>query len=169
MAQKGFFAYLLDSFLRWGAVQASGDQQGRPDPYKAAGIARGMKGDLSSADMLGLGGLLGAEGAFDDLPAPDTASDDVVHAIAQYRNQLAKRNKALHQYWASTWRYVENAMRLPPTETAVRVWERVTTQPKNLPCQSPEYRAQFTAWLRNSHGIRMDAEGRMHLIDRTKE
>lgn len=85
MAQKGFFEHLLDGFLRWGAVQASKDQQGRPDPYKAAGIALGMKGDLSAADMLELGGLLGAEGAFDDAPAPDTASDDIVNAIAQYR------------------------------------------------------------------------------------
>lgn len=169
MAQKGFVEHLLDGLRQWGAVQASRDQQGRPDPYRAAGMALGMKGDLSSADMLALGGLLGAEGAFDDAPAPDTASDDIVHAIAQYRSQLAKRNKALHQYWASTWRYVENAMHLPPTETAVRVWECVTTQPKNLPCQSPEYRAQFTAWLRKNHGIHMDADGRMHLIDRKKE
>lgn len=39
---------------------------GKPDPYQAAGIAYGLKGDLSAAEMADLGAMLGAMGAFDD-------------------------------------------------------------------------------------------------------
>ena len=38
----GFFEDLMKDLELWGAVQASKDKNGKPDPYKAAGIAAGM-------------------------------------------------------------------------------------------------------------------------------
>ena len=48
-----------------GAVEASKDKNGKPDPYKAAGMAMGM-GNFSLEDQMRLGAMLGAQGAFDD-------------------------------------------------------------------------------------------------------
>ena len=39
---------------------------GKPDPYQAAGIAYGWKGNLSAAEMADLGAMLDTMGAFDD-------------------------------------------------------------------------------------------------------
>ena len=38
----------------------------KPDPYKAAGIAYGLKSNLSGKDVADLGAALGSMGAFDD-------------------------------------------------------------------------------------------------------
>ena len=68
MADKkngGFLDGLLHDMALYAAVQASKDSGGKPDPYKATGIARGM-GKLSTEDIVKLGGILGAEGTFDD-------------------------------------------------------------------------------------------------------
>lgn len=43
-----------------------GQEKNRPDPYKAAGIAYGLKGGLSDKDITDMGALLGTMGAFDD-------------------------------------------------------------------------------------------------------
>lgn len=48
------------------AINASKDSTGKPDPYKAAGIAMGMGHSYSLQDAAILGGMLGAQGAFDD-------------------------------------------------------------------------------------------------------
>lgn len=130
MAEKGFLACLFDSLSRWAAVQNSKNAAGQPDPYKAAGIALGMKGDLSTTDILALGGLLGAEGVFDESPASDafvepafshgTDAGKAMHmnelsqAERQCRIRNANRTRAWHRYWAATWRYIENAKQLPP-------------------------------------------------------
>ena len=51
------------------AIEMSKDKKGKPDPYKAAGIAAGM-GYTAFSDRASLGTMLGSEGAFDDVP-PD--------------------------------------------------------------------------------------------------
>ena len=61
----GFFEDLIKDVELWGAVQASKDKNGKPDPYKAAGIAAGM-GNFSWSDQAMLAGMLGSQGAFDD-------------------------------------------------------------------------------------------------------
>ncbi len=81
---------LLDDLMKdlelWGAVQASRNKKGKPDPYKAAGIAAGM-GNFSLDDQARLGAMLGSQGAFDDdddsasdfdfdLDCPDTSYDE---------------------------------------------------------------------------------------------
>lgn len=60
----GFFDDLAKNAALWGAVQASKDENGKPDPYKATGIAFGM-GNRSFSDIARLGAILGSEGAFD--------------------------------------------------------------------------------------------------------
>lgn len=62
----GLFEDLLKSAATYAAVQASKDKNGKPDPYKAAGMLFGAKGTLSDSDIAELGTILGAEGAFDD-------------------------------------------------------------------------------------------------------
>jgi len=67
----GFFEDLIKDLELWGAVQASKDKNGKPDPYKAAGIAAGM-GNFSWSDQAMLAGMLGSQGAFnDDIPNHD--------------------------------------------------------------------------------------------------
>ena len=47
------------------------DEKGKVDPYKAAGIAFGMKGGkMTDSDWADLGTTLGAMGAFDDDDTP---------------------------------------------------------------------------------------------------
>ncbi len=70
----GFFEDLAKNVALWGAVQASKDANGKPDPYKAAGIAAGM-GNFSAGDRARLGAMLGSEGAFDD-DYSDICGDD---------------------------------------------------------------------------------------------
>ncbi len=48
----------------WTAVQASRGEDGKPDPYKAAGMAAGM-GHTSLEDIVRIGAILGSQGAFD--------------------------------------------------------------------------------------------------------
>ena len=61
----GFFEELAKNIALAGAVEASKDKNGKPDPYKAAGMAMGM-GNFSFEDQMRLGAMLGAQGAFDD-------------------------------------------------------------------------------------------------------
>ncbi len=63
---KGFLESLIEGIAMNAAVQASKDAYGKPDPYKAAGMLFGAKGNLSDSDIAELGTILGAEGAFDD-------------------------------------------------------------------------------------------------------
>ena len=68
MADKkngGFLDGLLHDMVLYSAVQASKSGGGKPDPHAATGIARSM-GKLSTEDIVKLGGMLNAEGAFDD-------------------------------------------------------------------------------------------------------
>ncbi len=57
----GFLEDLAKNAALWGTVQASKDANGKPDPYKAAGI-----GNFSAGDRAKLGAMLGREGALDD-------------------------------------------------------------------------------------------------------
>lgn len=61
---KGFFEGILKDIMLAGAVEASRDKSGKPDPYKAAGIAMGL-GHTSLEDQMRLATMLGVEGAFD--------------------------------------------------------------------------------------------------------
>lgn len=61
----GFLEDMAKNAALWSAVQASKDASGKPDPYKAAGMAAGM-GRFSMSDRARLGAMLGSEGAFDD-------------------------------------------------------------------------------------------------------
>lgn len=63
---KGLLESLIEGIVMNAAVQASKDANGKPDPYKAAGLLFGAKGSLSDSDLAELGAVLGAEGAFDD-------------------------------------------------------------------------------------------------------
>ena len=69
---KGFFEGILKDIMLAGAVEASRDNSGKPDPYKAAGIAMGF-GHTSLEDQMRLATMLGAEGAFD----PDVSGGEV--------------------------------------------------------------------------------------------
>lgn len=60
----GFFDDLAKNAALWAAVEASKDKNGKPDPYKAAGMAAGM-GNFSLSDRARLGAMLGSQGAFD--------------------------------------------------------------------------------------------------------
>ena len=61
----GFFEELAKNIALSAAVEVSKDKNGKPDPYKAAGMAMGM-GNFSFEDQMRLGAMLGAQGAFDD-------------------------------------------------------------------------------------------------------
>lgn len=118
MSSKGFIEGLLDDFSLWAAVQDSKDSSGKPDPYKAAGIAYGARGNLSTADLLELGGYLGAEDAFDSNEFMVSVNDDCHCATSnsiherqsmnwtalceeekQRRIRKAQHTKALYRYW----------------------------------------------------------------------
>lgn len=73
----GIFDNLAKNAALWGAVEASKDENGKPDPYKAAGIAAGM-GNFSFSDRLRLGAMLGSQGVF------DTNTDDDYSAVSGY-------------------------------------------------------------------------------------
>lgn len=60
----GFFDDLAKNAALWAAVEASKDKNGKPDSYKAAGMAAGM-GNFSLSDRARLGAMLGSQGAFD--------------------------------------------------------------------------------------------------------
>lgn len=49
------------------SIAASKDSSGKPDPYKAAGMAMSMASgkDWSFKDTMNMGAMLGASGAFD--------------------------------------------------------------------------------------------------------
>ncbi len=66
----GFWDDLAKDLSLWAAVEASKDKNGKPDPFKAAGMAAGM-GNFSFSDQVTLGAMLGSQGAFDD----DSTSD----------------------------------------------------------------------------------------------
>ena len=61
----GFIDEMLKAITMQGIIEASKDDNGKPDPYKAAGIAVGT-GNFSFEDQMLLGGMLGSQGAFDD-------------------------------------------------------------------------------------------------------
>jgi hypothetical protein len=66
---KGFLESLFDDLaeeLVYHAVtEMARDEKGKVDPFAAAGIAYGLKGDLSDLDLEKLGRTIGAKGGFD--------------------------------------------------------------------------------------------------------
>ena len=178
MSKRGFMEDFLNSLSLWAAVMDSRDAQGRPDPYRAAGIAYGMRGDLSDPDMMELGGYLGAEGAFESeeystggtMPKKKTPPPQgrrsaldwkaLSEAEKQYRIQKAQYTKALHRYWEALWA-IGDVRDAPPLDQAEAVWNRVRSE---TAADDPEQLQQFRRWLKKRHGILMDAEGRMHAL-----
>lgn len=77
MAKKkeGFWDGVVKAIGIGLAVEMSKDEHGKPDPYKAAGMAAGGIHDFSSRDMAALVGLLDHEGAFDEDDSDDYFSD----------------------------------------------------------------------------------------------
>ena len=63
---KGLLESLFEGIAMNAAIQASKDTNGKPDPYKAAGMMFGANGSLSDSDIAELGAVLGAEDAFED-------------------------------------------------------------------------------------------------------
>ena len=67
--EKGFFDELAEDFASTmemkAAIEASRDENGKVDKWKATGIAMGL-GHTSDDDIAMMGAMLGAEGAFDD-------------------------------------------------------------------------------------------------------
>lgn len=85
---KGFIESILQDILLAGAVEASRNKDGKPDPYKAAGIATGF-GRSSLEDQMRLATMLGAEGAFDsseidNCEPTDLNSDNTCVASLKY-------------------------------------------------------------------------------------
>ena len=66
---KGLFESLFDSFAKdfvyYTVTVMARDKNGKVDPFATAGIAYGMKGYLSNADLEKLGRTIGAKGGFD--------------------------------------------------------------------------------------------------------
>lgn len=85
---KGLLESLLEGVAMNAAVQASKDANGKPNPYKAAGMLYGAKGTLTDSDLAELGTILGAEGAFDELEQPDFDYGRINRAIRQKINEL---------------------------------------------------------------------------------
>ncbi len=79
--KKTFLEELADHFALMHAIEASKDTNGKPDPYKAAGIAWGMKGNLSWGDIANLGAMLGTQGAFDD--EQEMTEDDELFSVKE--------------------------------------------------------------------------------------
>ncbi len=77
----GFLDELVKNAALWSAVQASKDENGNPDPYKAVGIAAGM-GKFSLSDRARLGAMLGSQGAFDEDDAYYGTEDIYKYAAA---------------------------------------------------------------------------------------
>ena len=65
---KGFLDGLLHDMSIAAAVQASKDKNGKPNVYKATGLAAGM-GHTSFKDLTKLGAALASQGAFDETPS----------------------------------------------------------------------------------------------------
>lgn len=63
--KEGLYDRIKKSVALGMAVEMSRDENGKPDPYKAAGIARGM-GHHSMSDAVNLGIMLHQSGGFDD-------------------------------------------------------------------------------------------------------
>lgn len=63
---KSFWKDVLELVLLIAITHFSKDSKGKSDPYKAAGIAYGMKGKLTDKDLTDLGTMLGAQDAFDE-------------------------------------------------------------------------------------------------------
>ena len=62
--KEGFVEGLIKDIALVAIVEASKDNKGKPDPYKAAGLAAGF-GHTSLEDTIHLGAMLGSQGAFD--------------------------------------------------------------------------------------------------------
>lgn len=82
----GFLDGLFHSLSLQGAIELSKDKNGKPDPYKAAGIAA-AQGHTSLGDTLRLGEMLIRQGAFDKDDSfsqytwRDECDDDYEHGI----------------------------------------------------------------------------------------
>ena len=70
----GFLDDLGKSLSFQAMIEASKDKNGKPDPWKVAGMAAGM--GLDPSQLAGLGAMLGAQGGFDEDADPDNAQDD---------------------------------------------------------------------------------------------
>lgn len=62
---KGFLESIIEAICLGSIIEASKDKNGKPDPYKAAGIVYGS-GMLDNSNTGSFGAMLGAMGAFDD-------------------------------------------------------------------------------------------------------
>lgn len=60
-----FFDNLIKNIALQDCIEASKNENGKPDPYKAAAMAAGL-GHYSLDDCARLEGMLGAQGVFDD-------------------------------------------------------------------------------------------------------
>lgn len=63
--KEGFLEGVIKDIALGAIVEASKDDKGKPDPYKAEGMAAGF-GHTSLEDTVRLGAMLGSQGAFDD-------------------------------------------------------------------------------------------------------
>ena len=79
----GFLDQMAKAAALGMAVEMSKNKKGKPDPYKAAGIAAGM-GYTALSDRASLGAMLGSEGAFDDVPPDDGYEDELAYGCLLY-------------------------------------------------------------------------------------
>lgn len=172
MGSKGFMESLFDSALLWAAVQDSKDADGKPDPYKAAGIAYGMRGDLPLSELMELGGYLGDQGAFKPSPI-DYSNVEQKTALEEHRLKCNEELRiaseelieAYHRYWEIVWRnHLMFNKACSPTELAEKIWLRESAGNDKSPYKDPDFRESFAQWLETEHGIMMDENNQMHLI-----
>lgn len=183
MKNKSPFNSVKRSLELLTAVERSKDAQGRPDAFKASGIAYGLQGDLSNADMLELGAYLAAEGAFDSAHnfLDEDGSDlswshsEQCHASARLQNvsaaearlcaAKAKVEVTRQEYWEELWRLFAIVNELPPLEASRRMWMRIEHDRMYDGFKTErEYEERFSAWLREKHGIQMDENHDVNLI-----
>lgn len=155
------------------------------DPYAAAGIAFGLGKLNSTEDILALGGILGAMGAFDDEPETTGGNEEfsftgeskddaymkeldaevrrtrraAERAEVEYRMAMKNQQQILREHafgcFDREWCLNELLYKLPPRENAEKVLSFLKTGYGKEPF-ADELFAAYASWLESSKGIRLD-------------
>lgn len=182
MRKKGFLENLLDTLALRASVEDSKDANGKPNPYRATGIAYALRGDLSTADIFNLGGELANQGAFQSsTPLPCTDADTHTHkhshtqhhslnwqTLSEEEKHLrilkAQHTKAQHRYWQATWEYQALTINLSSEKLAESVWQEISEHDRHNQLQDPQLQSKFSKWLQKNHDMRINTDGTAHHI-----
>lgn len=160
-------------------------KQTKIDPYAAAGIAFGLGKRNNTEDILALGGVLGAIGAFDDDPnvtgvgvdamfGNEQADDDTLvkydaearkareaaeQANVEYEIAIKNQQRLLRNNafgcFDNQWSLNELLYKLQPRENAKRVLSFLKTGYGKEPFADELFMA-YSSWLESNKGIRLD-------------